>query len=215
MGFTKVATPIARWRSLNQMPKEVDIDEKRSEFIGASIEVIAGEGLGAATMRRVAQQAGCTTGALTHYFANRHDLLVETLRAVHHAAGARMEQAAATVEDPHERLMAVLFEALPLDETRLREWRVWLAFWSASMDDAALTGENDRRYTQWRRALRELLKPLSSNADLDAETDALVAMVDGLGVGVARLFGPSSALRKAQDSCASSIERYAKGLQRD
>ncbi len=195
------------------MPKEVDIDEKRSEFIGASIEVIAGEGLAAATMRRVAQTAGCTTGALTHYFANRHDLLVETLRAVHHAAGARMEHAAATIEDPYERLRGVLLEALPLDETRLREWRVWLAFWSASMDDPTLTAENDRRYSQWRRALRDLLTPLVSKENLEAETDALVAMIDGLGIGVARQFGSSSVLRKAQQTCASSIERYAKGLQ--
>ena len=197
------------------MPKEVDIDERRSEFIGASIAVIANEGLGAATMRRVARQAGCTTGALTHYFANRHDLLVETLRAVHNNAGMRMEQAAAQTTGPQDRLMSVLLESLPLDDIRLREWRVWLAFWSASMDDAALTHENDRRYAQWRRALRELLSPMVTAAELEDETDSLLAMVDGLGVGVARQFGPSSALRKAQKGCSALIERYAKGLRLD
>ena len=63
------------------MPKVVNHEEQRAGFVTASWEVIAEEGLGAATLRRVAAAAGMTTGALTHYFSDREALLVEALRA--------------------------------------------------------------------------------------------------------------------------------------
>lgn len=190
------------------MPKEVDIDEKRSEFIDASIEVISEQGLGAATMRRVAQQAGCTTGALTHYFANRHDLLVQTLRAVHDNAADRMTAAVDKTPLPVDQLRAVILESLPLDDARLMEWRVWLAFWGASMDDATLTAENDRRYKEWRDALATLLQPILPKKDRDAETEALLALVDGLGVGIARQFVGRAAMAQAQRKCSEILDRY-------
>ena len=53
------------------MPKSVDPTQKRAAFVAASWDVIAAEGLRGATLRRVAAEAGCTTGALTHYFSDR------------------------------------------------------------------------------------------------------------------------------------------------
>ena len=125
------------------MPKIVDAAAKRAELVEASWEVIARDGLRGATLRRVAAAAGCTTGQLTHYFPGRHDLLVEALRAVHFAAGARMVAAEERARGPRERLEAVLLESLPLDTTRLREWRVWLAFWGEAM--------HERRLAAWVR----------------------------------------------------------------
>ncbi len=189
------------------MPRAVNAEEKREEFIDASIEVIAAEGLSSATLRRVAQQSGCTTGSLTHYFPNRNALLRDTLRAVHANAGERME-AAALEGDAPARLRDVLLESLPLDEVRLKEWRVWLAFWSASMDDPELTAENERRYDEWMGALRSLLAPIVNKADLDGETAALLAFIDGLGVGVARQFVGQKAMAQAQKACEETLGRY-------
>ena len=77
----------------------------------ASWDVIAREGLKAATLRRVADEAACTTGALTHYFADRKSLLIDALRAVHYQAGARMIEAAGRASSDLERLRALLREA--------------------------------------------------------------------------------------------------------
>ena len=49
--------------------------------------VIATEGLRGATLRRVAAEAGCTTGALTHYFADRQALLTAALQAAQRQTG--------------------------------------------------------------------------------------------------------------------------------
>ena len=53
------------------MPKTVDPIEKRAEFVTASWNVIAERGFDAVSLRSVAAAAGCTTGALTHYFSDR------------------------------------------------------------------------------------------------------------------------------------------------
>ena len=63
------------------MPKIVDFDERRLELADATARLIARGGLGAATMRDVATEAGLTTGSVTHYFADKRELLLFTLNA--------------------------------------------------------------------------------------------------------------------------------------
>jgi len=193
------------------MPTKVDPAEKRVEFIDASWNVIAEQGFGAVTMRRVAAAAGCTTGALTHYFPDRHALLVAALRAAHIAAAKRMARAARNAKSDFDRLRAVLLESLPLDDERLREWKVWLAFWGASMSDFELAGENDQRYDDWQSAVQELLEPLSDTADADAEI--LVALVDGLGLKIARHTAGEKTLAQQQSDCRASLDRILKQFQ--
>ncbi len=48
---------------VTSMPKIIDIDERRQELTDAAARLIARAGLGAATMRDVAAEAGLTTGA--------------------------------------------------------------------------------------------------------------------------------------------------------
>ncbi len=164
------------------MPKLVDHDAKRVELVAAASEVIAKHGLAAATLRTVAEVAGCTTGSLTHYFRDRHALLVAALRSAHEAAALRMFQCANAEPDPRRRLRAVLLEALPLDEARLAEWRIWLAFWNEAATDRALRLENGRRTEEWTSLLELLVAPWAPRPALAAAS--LRAVVDGLGLQV-------------------------------
>jgi AcrR family transcriptional regulator len=132
------------------MPKRVEHGERRTAHVESSLGLIAKEGLDAVTLRRVAAQSGCTTGAVTHYFASRELLVIASLSAAHYAAGSRMQAVSRRNQAPRKRLMAVLLEALPLDDVRLREWRVWLAFWAAAGSSRALQRENQARYSEWR-----------------------------------------------------------------
>ncbi|MCP2279681.1 TetR/AcrR family transcriptional regulator [Nocardia amikacinitolerans] len=49
---------------------------KRAELLDAAATVIATEGYAKASMRRVAEHAGYTTGAVTYYFANKEDMVL-------------------------------------------------------------------------------------------------------------------------------------------
>jgi AcrR family transcriptional regulator len=157
---------------------------RRAELVAATAAVIAAEGIGAATIRRVAEAADCTTGGVTHYFTSKDEMLLATLHHVHHRVGRRM---LSHLEDgePAAALRCVLLEALPLDETRRIEWQVWLAFFGYSSANEDLHAEQKRRYRGWRNLLDHLVDrtaPSRSAAERRAVVDLITATIDGLGV---------------------------------
>jgi BetI-type transcriptional repressor, C-terminal len=85
-------------------------------------------------------------------------------------------------------LRAVLAEALPLDQERILEWRVWLAFWGSAATSASLQAEQHERYREWRGLLKRVLATvqhdgqLPADIDLDRLVDQIVALVDGFGL---------------------------------
>ena len=76
---------------------------------------------------------------------------------------------------------AVIDEALPLDVERLREWRVWIAFWAQASIDEELRREQHYRYDEWREMLEAVLRADGRTVDVDA----LIAVIDGVGTRAA------------------------------
>jgi AcrR family transcriptional regulator len=167
------------------MPKLIDHDSRRRELVEASWRVIADEGLDGLTMRKIATAADCTTGRLTHYFANREELVLAALRAVYDAAGARMASALEKHVSPRDQLQLMLEECLPLDAARLQEWKVWIAFWSAAAADPRLASENDNRHARWHKSMLPLLAKIAPQANAAFEADRLIGLVNGLGLQAA------------------------------
>jgi AcrR family transcriptional regulator len=174
------------------MPKVVDHDQRRAEFVAAACTVIADEGIEAATIRRIAAVAGCTTGRVTHYFGAKDEILVAALRRVHHAAGARMLEHFRTKRGV-DALRAILLDALPLDSKRSLEWRVWLAFWGRASTDAILIEEQQHRYAEWRRLLRAVIAATSGKPAASDQVRLLVDLVAGTidGLGIQAVLEPS------------------------
>ena len=102
------------------MPRVVDIEQRRTELTDATARVIARSGLEAATMREIAAEAGWTTGALTHYFTDKHDLLLATFQAS--LAARRSRRADRVARSAIDRLRASLEGALPLDDDAGDGW---------------------------------------------------------------------------------------------
>ena len=168
------------------MPKQVDHALRRRQLVEASWDVIAAEGIEGVTLRKVAKAADCTTGRIAHYFSGREELVLSALRAAHKDAARRMMRVARSDADAQDRLRRVVFEGLPLDAARLREWKVWLVFWASAASNETLANENARRYADWQQLLASLLAEIGIVADTPAETGAdaleLASLVDGLGI---------------------------------
>lgn len=180
------------------MPKVVDIEERRAELAAAAAQLIARAGVGAATLRDVAAEAGWTTGALTHYFADKRELLLFTFRASlarrHAAREARPAHSAG------EALIQSLEGALPLDDDRRRHWMVSIAFCSqAAGDDELATAQRDA-YRDFRSHVAELCALagwVSPAADTPGAVESAVALAERLiaaadGIAVQALFDPAS-----------------------
>ena len=124
------------------MPRQVDHDVRRSEVAEVACELIASEGVEATTVRRVAEAANCSTTIVSHYFANKHQLLLFAYRAA--AVNSQALVDAVVERDPSD-LQGCLEALLPLDRMRLRNWQVWFAFWGMVIGDAEFAKEH-RRY---------------------------------------------------------------------
>jgi len=170
------------------MPKVVDIEQRRHELAEAAAHLIARAGVGAATMRDVAAEAGWTTGALTHYFADKRELLLYTFRSS--LAGRHMARDRRRDRTPEQELRESLEGALPLDEARRRHWMVTIAFCAQAAGDAELSETQREAYQQFRAQIARLAAAVAEAREDDALAlaERVIAVADGIALQA--LFDP-------------------------
>lgn len=170
------------------MPKVVDPEQRRGELAEAVWRVASRDGLAAVTMRGVAGEAGWSTGSVAHYFSDKEELLVFAFELIADRVRRRMEGHVSPADQPLERVRAQLIEALPLDEERRTEVRLWFGLLGLALTRPALAAAQRAAYRAWRDVLAGALTEareqgrLAESLDPHAEAAALVALVDGLAV---------------------------------
>jgi TetR/AcrR family transcriptional regulator, transcriptional repressor of bet genes len=154
------------------MPKQVDHLERRQAIAEAAVASIAAHGLDGAKLTRIAKAAGVTTGAVTHYFEDKDEVLLAALDELCRRLMQKLgERDTRPVTDQ-------LADALPLDRQSLDEWRVWIAFWGRAAFVPALARVH-RAYYQAIQA--ELAKVLRGSPDPDLDAATIIAAIDGIG----------------------------------
>jgi AcrR family transcriptional regulator len=109
--------------------------QRRQLIAEVAINLIAAEGLGAATIRRIAVEARFSTAAITHYFADKQELM--------HWAFAQLSQlgeasfTAVSESDPADEVAALLTMVAWCPEN-VRRWKAYLAFWEGAARDPEL-----------------------------------------------------------------------------
>jgi len=170
------------------MPKIVDHEERRAELCAAVWRLASREGLEAVTVRGVAEEAGWSTGAVVHYFADKEDLLLSAFQTVADRVSRRLAKLEARTTEPLELARAWLVEGLPLDGDRRAEVRVWFALLGLALTRPALARAQRLTYRAWRGRVAELLheaqdaRAVRADVDCAAAATALVALVDGLAI---------------------------------
>lgn len=181
------------------MPKIVDHDQRRLELVDATWRVIAERGLDAATMREIAAAAGFANGALKPYFDSKDRLLDFAFEHIFAQTNRRMESATAGLSG-RDALRAYCHEILPLDEERLAEARVAVAFWNKAVRDPAKAALHERSMEQWRAAMAGFLREAGlgpgaragrgSATSLDTAVGAIMDLV--LGAQITATLSPGS-----------------------
>ena len=136
------------------MPKIVDHERRRDEIALVACRVLAGYGFDQATIVRIAREAGYTTGMVAHYFDTKQDIIVAALRLILRRIEERLT-AGADAERPD--LLALLTEALPVDEKRYIECAVWMAFWGQVSADRRLKRINAWLHCEYLRLFERCL----------------------------------------------------------
>ncbi len=161
------------------MPKIVDHDERRTTISRAAADLIAEVGIEATTMKQIGARAGRTTGAVTHYFTNKDDVVLAALLLVDGSMHLRFTTALETAPT----LVDALLATLPTDVESRRDWRVWSVFSDYASRSDSLLEQYRASTSAWLQAATEMIAKQSGRNCEDARLDAemLVAVVDAIG----------------------------------
>lgn len=162
------------------MPKVVDHAARREELADALWRLVLAEGIEAASLRRVAAEAGWSLGSLRHYFTTHDELLHFAMDLVQHRVTERLR----TLEhptDPRELTIFAAEQVLPLDADRRAEMHVWLAFCVRAATDPALQPPRDDNHRRLGELFRQCVAAIGA-ADPEAEGARLHALADGLAL---------------------------------
>lgn len=156
-----------------------DREAKRAELLKAAISVIAEEGFAGASLRKVAQRAGCTTGAVTYYFANKEAMVAAIAENLFDQFDTFLDVTQDDIKAGFERW---------LDWTNSAESDFWLAQFQLlahARHEPAFADIYQRRYAKYRDALTSVLArgqsrgAIRSDIPADLLADQLSAMGDG------------------------------------
>ena len=167
------------------MPKVVDGDERRAELIAATSAAISEHGLANVTLRSIARTRGWTTGIVTHYFADKQELMMATFQARADRARRHIDE---RIADGMRPLDAALDAAMPVDDERMADWRVFLAYMGASIGEPQLDALLRERQAAFRETLRLAIVNevesgrLPSSLDPAHEAVRLQATLNGIAV---------------------------------
>lgn len=154
------------------MPAIIDHDARRIALAEVAADLVASGGADAATVRAVANVAGFSTKALTHYFADKRALMLLTYR---HAALTSQARTDASQPDGSGDVAALLHALLPTDPRVERNWRVWFSFWGLAIADAEFAAEQRKRVSEFSARIADCMAADPLFAHLAAEARPRVA----------------------------------------
>ena len=158
---------------------------RRTQLTDALLSITATRGLDQVSVREVASAAGVSIGTVQHYFATKDQMLLFAFRQVAERTRARVAGIDAGA-GPRQALGAALRELLPLDQPRLAECRVYLAFAARAATSPALAAVQQETLSAIHADLQQVLTAATTARTRRTATDTVVearlllAVVDGL-----------------------------------
>ncbi|MFB9259399.1 TetR/AcrR family transcriptional regulator [Dietzia aerolata] len=156
-------------------------DTNRREIASAACALVAEGGLDSVSMRRIAKHLGATTGYISHYYADKEDLLEAALRTALTDLTAGSEPLSTNLEEWIDNAV----RTLPHNVDSQRFWRILTAFQAASLNNPRLA---EILHVYVVEQISALTGHLTGKVGTDAPEDevtalarSLFALVSGLG----------------------------------
>jgi AcrR family transcriptional regulator len=162
--------------------------DRRTEVLDHARHVIMRDGLSTTSLRRISREGGYTTGVLSHYFADKRELLAACFEWTHQTWLDTAERKLADAATAEASLCEYVGIAIPRDEERQHEWRLWLEFCVSAVGDAELAGQLLRHDNRWQRLTEQTFERwegaglVRSTMPAAEHAATLVQLADGLGL---------------------------------
>lgn len=158
-----------------------DREAKRAELLDAAVSVIGRDGFAGASLRKVAERAGCSTGAVTYYFANKEEMMAAVIESRFDVFDAMLKGSEDTLDirAGFKRWMDFIRSDVS------GEWVATFQLLAHARHEPKLAAVYQRRYSKYRDVFAAMLargqRQGSVRKDISADllADQLSAMGDG------------------------------------
>jgi AcrR family transcriptional regulator len=161
---------------------------RREEVLEHARRVIMRDGLEATSLRRIAREGGFTTGVLTHYFADKSELISACFEWTMRTWLDRVEREIREAPTPEDSVCRFVAVAVPHAAERHGEWRLWLNFVGTAAGDKQLADLLVGTDLRWEALVTETLIRwheaglISPRLPDEQEALILARLGDGLGL---------------------------------
>lgn len=166
------------------MPRKIDRDQRKAQLAEAVWRIILALGVGAVSVRSVAEEAGVAVGSLRHVFPTRAELLEFSAELMVQRARERI-LALPRSEDYQQYALDVLLQLLPLEPDSRAELEVNIALIAEAPALPELVTIRNHAYRQLGEActqLVELLVQRPRDGQVLGQARRLHALIDGLAI---------------------------------
>jgi AcrR family transcriptional regulator len=162
------------------MPRYVDHERRRKEILDTTVVVISDLGLRGLSFRSIADRLGGSTTVVTHYYPTIKDLVADLAVRLVESWDVELATIEAGVDDPYQRLWALMRWLLPVSERGRKEERARISLLADELvghEHRALFDANERRI---RRYLREHISDLVHQDEVERAVELLRVIVNGI-----------------------------------
>ncbi len=162
------------------MPRLGIANKRREQLIAATLECVEQHGVEGATISKISQQAGVSTGIVHHYFHNKDDLLESTMRLMLAHLKQGIENRRKSTKSHRGCIQAIIEGNFSTKQIEGKSTKIWLSFWSEALhidELARLQAVNLKRLNS---NLTYHLKQLMPYESAKLVASGLAAVIDGM-----------------------------------
>jgi AcrR family transcriptional regulator len=140
-------------------------------------------GIEMAKLIDIGKQAGCTTGAITHYFADKNEVLVAAWDYAYKDLMKKIEEV--SDREPYS-LIGVLSESLPITPRSCILTKVWMTLTIRSLHNSVLSRKQIETFMLWNKRIQKELRKAQQlgvfdrQIDLDFESQVISVAINGI-----------------------------------
>ncbi|MDC7124942.1 MAG: TetR/AcrR family transcriptional regulator [Spirochaetales bacterium] len=167
------------------MGRKSKADERRPEILKSAYEVVKREGLENTTLAKIAEHMGVATSLLTHYYKSKIDIIESLAEYLSEIYNESVSVDFSSIQDPSERINAVLNARLWEYKNETPDDRVWYDVYNLSLRNDSIKEFLTKMYDQDRAIASEdltaALGDVAGKVNVDDLGTALIMMMEGIG----------------------------------
>jgi len=131
---------------------------RKEEIIEAFQRVLSKKGFEKATVREIAQEAGCTHRMLTHYFTTKEALIIEAVEDLVASYAPGLEQELSKYDSPTEKMQFFFDRFMNPESFDIAQIRGWVQTWALADHHPAILEAVQRWYERIKRIMAEIVR---------------------------------------------------------